>query len=173
MGKIVKTTDFIGKYAITQNQFNTTQLQSFIDKYELLYLYDLLGVTLGNLFYNDIAPLTFLAPVTAKYATLFNAIYSDSTTLCGQIRSEGVKEMLKGFIYWEFVKAQKAKNTITGNVVGQNEVSREADWNETEIYNNYNQAVMSYRSIQRYIVENHTDYTEYKGLIKQYNNWFI
>lgn len=173
MGKIVKTTDFTGKYAITQNQFNTTKLQAFIDKYELLYIYDLLGVTLGNLFYNDIAVSTFLPPVTAKYATLFNAIYSDSDNFCGQIRSEGVKEMLKGFIYWEFVKAQKAKNTITGTVVGQNEVSRETDWNETEIYNNYNQAVMTYRSIQRYISENPSDYTEYKGLNKQYNNWFI
>lgn len=173
MGKIVKTTDFIDKYAISKSQFNTTDLQAFIDKYELLYLYDLLGVTLGNLFYTDIAANTFLPPPTVRFATIFNALYQDGDTFCGQIRSEGVKEMLKGFIYWEFVKSTKTFNTITGTVVGQNEASRETDWNETEVYNNYNQAVHSYRSIQRYIDENSSTYPEYKGLSKQLNSWFI
>lgn len=173
-GKIVQTTDFVGKYAITQNTFNESDLQSFIDKYEILYLYDLLGVTLGNALYANIAPSTFLPPVTAIYATLFNPIYSDENTICSnQIRSNGIKEMLIGFIYWEYTKQQAVNNTITGNVIQQNEVSNGADWNTSEIYNIYNVAVKSYNAIQSYIRKNSTVYPDFNGLYKGLNHWAV
>ena len=38
MGKIVKTTDFVGKYKVSQNNFAETDLQSFIDKFEKVYI---------------------------------------------------------------------------------------------------------------------------------------
>lgn len=174
MGKIVQTTDFVGIYSITQNGHNTPRLQAFIDKYEILYLYDLLGITLGDLFYADIVT-DFTAPVTTKYATLFNSLYddNDNSTICQQIRSEGIKEMLLGFIFWEYVKTQKSFNTITGNVIQSNEVSREALPGETNIYDNYNKALVSYKSIQIYINKNLTDYPEYNGSLKQYANFVI
>lgn len=171
MGKIVRIADFIGQYAITQNPKSETQLQSFIDKYELPYLYDLLGVTLGNLFYADITT-PYTDPDTAIYATIFNPLASDENTICSmQIRSNGIKEMLLGFIYWEYVKAQKIKNTITGNVAQQNETSREACWVESNIYSNYNEAVKTYKTIQWYVNKNSTDYPDYNGLSKQLAHW--
>lgn len=169
MGKIIKTTDFVGKYSISQNSFGATDLQAFIDKYEKVYLRDLLGLTLGDLLYTDIAVSTFLPPVDARFTVLFNAIAQELNG-CDVI-SNGIKEMLLGFIYWEYVKATSVHNTITGNVVAQNEVSNQADWSSTEIYNNYNEATKSYRAIQIYINQNSTDYPEFNGKMKELASW--
>lgn len=171
MGKIVRTTDFVGKYSIAQNSFITPKLQAFIDKFEKVYLYDMLGVTLGDLLYNDIAPGTFLPPATAVYAKLFNPL--QVTGICQSWRSEGIKDMLTAFIYWEFVKDQAAVNTITGPVNQQNEVSNLIDWNNTNVYDNYNAGVRSYTVIQEYVLQNKTDYPDYAGITKTLNSWAI
>lgn len=172
-GKILKTTDFVGKYAISQNQFNTSNLQSFIDKYELLYLYDLLGIDLATAFYADITT-PFSAPVTPKYATIFNPLAIDESTFCNrQLRSEGVKDMLLGFVYWEFVRKQKVKTSLNGPIIQSGETTREADWAETGIYANYNDSVRSYNAIQSYVIKKSVDYTEYNGISKTIVNNFL
>jgi len=171
MGKIVKTTDFVGKYSISQNSFNGSDLQAFIDKYEKVYLRDLLGLVLGDLLYADIAGSTFLPPVTARYTVIFNAIAQEINGC--DVVSNGIKEMLLGFIYFEFVKTQSVHNTTTGNVMAQNEVSVQVDWNSTEVYNNYNEAINSYRAIQIYINENSSTYPEYNGKMKVKAHWSI
>lgn len=170
MAKIVQTTDFVGKYKVTANSFTTTHLQSFIDKYEKKYLYDLLGVELGDLFYADIVT-PFTAPTTLIYSTIFNTLSLDYN--CTQVRSDGIKEMLVGFIYWEFVRTQSVVNTPLGGVMPSNEVSTIPDWNSTQIYQVYNEAVKNYRSIQIYINNNMTLYPLYNGLMKSYNSWAI
>lgn len=171
MGKIVRTTDFVGKYSITQNAFTTPKLQAFIDKFEKVYLHDMLGVTLGDLLYNDIAPNTFLPPVTLIYATLYNPLQLNA--YCNNWRSEGIKEMLTAFIYWELVKDQAIVNTITGPVMQQNEVSKQVDWNATNIYDVYNSGVRSYSVIQAYIEGDKTDYSDYSGIRKTLNSWAV
>lgn len=173
MGKIVKTTDFVGKYSITQNGFTTPKLQAFIDNFEKVYLYDMLGVTLGDLLYNDIASGTFLPPVTAIYADLFNPIYENTGYYRDLWRSAGIKDMITGFIYWEFVRDQSVINTITGPVNQQNEVSNRVDWNTTSIYDNYNSSVRSYCVIQNYCWTNIGDYPDYAGITKKLNSWAI
>jgi hypothetical protein len=169
MSKIVKPTDFIGKYSISQNSFDVIKLQAFIDKYEKKYLYDLLGVTLGDLLYTDIVGVTFLPPPTVIYATIFNPLNSDTNN----IRSNGIKEMLLGFIYWEYCIQNLIKNTPTGFVVAANEVSNAIDWNSTPIYSNYNESVETYRDIQIYVYNNSIDYPDYKGTHKSINHWSI
>lgn len=171
MGKILKTTDFVGKYSISQNSFTIQKLQSFIDKYEKVYLYDMLGVTLGDLLYNDIASGTFLPPASAIYATLFNPL--QTLLICSTWRSEGIKDMLTAFIYWEFVKDQAVVNTITGPVNQQSEVSNLVDWNSTNIYSIYNAGIISYTVIQAYVTQNKTDYPDYAGITKRLNSWAI
>jgi hypothetical protein len=164
MAKIIQTTDFTGKYAISQNNFNTTDLQAFIDKFESKYIYDLLGVTLGTAFLSDIAVTTFLPPVTAKYLTIYNPINQDEPL----VRSIGIKNMLLGFIYFEFVRTQTVQNTLTGNVLNQNEVASVVDWSSTGVYSNYNEAVETYRFIQSYVLDNSATYPEFKGLMKTF-----
>jgi hypothetical protein len=170
MAKIIQITDFKDKYAITQNSFSTTSLQSFINNYELKYLYDLLGVTLGDLLYADITT-PFAEPDTLIYQTIFNSLNYDDSNI--QIRSNGIKEMLLGFIYFEYTRTQNVQNTITGNVQAQNEVSQLVNYGSTPIYFNYNEAVKTYRSIQIYINDNLTVYPTFNGLMKSYTSQFV
>jgi hypothetical protein len=170
MSKIIKTTDFVGIYAISQNSNSTTVLQSYIDKYETLYIYDLLGKELGDLFLADISP-AYSNPATLKYLTIYNSLSIDFIN--NEVRSNGIKEMLIGFIYFEYVRKNTVKNTLVGNIIAANEVSTQSDWNNTNIYLNYNEAVRTYNSIQTYIEQNLGNYPEYNGNIKKYSNWAI
>ncbi len=163
MAKIVQTTDFIGKYAISQNNFNTTDLQAFIDKFESKYIYDLLGVTLGDLLLDDITT-DFTEPDTQIYKDIFNSLNQDEPL----VRSVGIKNMLLGFIYFEYVRTQTVQNTLVGNVVSQNEVSSVVDWSSTGVYSNYNEAIGTYRAIQCYVLDNSATYPEFKGLMKTF-----
>lgn len=169
MGKIVKPADFVGKYSISQNSFNTTDLQAFIDKYEKVYLRELLGLTLGDLLHADITP--FNPPATARFQDIFNPIALEINNC--DIISDGIKEILTCFIYWEFVKSQSVSNSVTGVVAAQNEVSSQVDFNKTEVYNIYNLGIDNYRAIQVYINNNSSTYPEFKGKMKVKNAWFI
>jgi len=169
MAKIVQTTDFIGKYAISQINFNTSDLQAFIDKYESIYVYVLLGVELGGVLLAYIAASTFLPPVTAKYATIFNILSQDEPL----VRSNGIKEMLLGFVYFEFVRTQTVQNTLVGNVLNQNEVSVNVDFANTVVYLNYNEAIRTYRGIQCYVLDNLSTYPEFKGLMKTFAHTLV
>ena len=172
MSKIVQISDFKGKYAVSQNAFDTVTLQSYIDKYETKYLYDLLGVALGDLLFADIAT-PFTVPTTLIYQTIFNALNIDNAnySYCDQIRSNGIKEMLIGFIYFEYIRTKAFVNTPVGSVVAQNEVSNISDFSSTLIYINYNEAVKSYKSIQNYIPLYSSDYPTFNGVNKSYNSW--
>jgi hypothetical protein len=162
MGKIVQISDFKGLYAVSQNSFNTGDLQSCIDKYEIIYLRDLLGVTLGNSFYADITT-PYSPPVSANNIILFNELFSDEPL----IKSLGIKQMLVSFIYFEFTRNGTSKNTITGNVIQQNEVSIQSKWGETSINQVYNESICTYNYIQEYINYNYTTYPTFAGLIKK------
>lgn len=173
MAKIVQISDFKGKYQVSLGAFDANTLQSYIDKYEKKYLYDLLGVALGDLLLADITT-PFAGPTTPIYQTIFNALNSDDTSyFCNQIRSNGIKEMLIGFIYFEYIRSKAVVNTPVGSVVAQNEVSNISDFSSTLIYVNYNEAIKSYKSIQSYISINSTDYPTFNGTLKSYNNQFV
>ncbi len=171
MGKIVKTTDFVGKYKISQNGFSETDLQAFIDKYEKVYIRRLLGLVTGDLFYADIAVTTYLPPADPIYLVLFNPIASVINGC--EIISNGVKEMLLGFIYWEYTRFASTQNTLNGNVMQENETSKAIDWMSTPIYDNYNEAVKSYSAIQYFINNDTTNYPDYNGQILGYANPII
>lgn len=161
MGKIVKTTDFVGKYKISQNSFAQDDLQAFIDKFEKVYIRKLLGLTTGDLFYADIAALTFLPPTDPIYSVLFNPI-AVVINNC-DIISNGVKEILLGFIYWEYVRWSSTQQTLNGSIAQDSETAIKIDWSSTPIYGNYNDSVMSYSAIQYFINNDKTDYPDYNG----------
>jgi len=167
MGLIVKAADFTGKYTIAQTSF--TDLDSYILKYEERYLIELLGVELFDLFKADIA--TPLSPPTDPiYLAIYNPIREDDSS-CIRI-SEGMKEMLLGFIYFEYQRDIKFYSTPSGTVVGQSEVARESSGDENYIYGRYNEAVKSYNTIQWYIRDNETeDYPTFNGHCKQISSW--
>lgn len=169
MAKIVQISDFKGEYAITMDAFSGIHLQKFIDTFELKYLIDMLGVTLGSNLYADITT-AFTPPTNTFYLYIFNSFSYDENN--NQIKSEGIKKMLIGFIYFEYVRFQKSKNTATGNVNGNNEVSIPAMWGETGIYVNYNNSIDTYKTIQYHINQNLANYSNYNGLCKEYTSQF-
>ena len=168
MGLLIVKADFTGKYKIAQDNYSV--VDSYIAKFEELYLIDLLGVDLFNLFKLDV---TAYAPVTAKYLALYNTIRLDDTGTNTIRISEGMKAMVLGFVYFEYMRDMKYKATPSGTVTGVAEVSRETAFEENNIYGRYNSSLASYRTIQWYIENNEAgyEYDEYNGQPKKLVNW--
>ena len=166
MGLIINTEDFVGKYRINQN--DCSDLQKYIDKFESEYLQELLGCDLYELFKTDFE-ITGTAPTDAIYTKIFDEFCQDES-LC-IIRSQGMKEMLIGFIYYEFVKDAPYKAGDNGAVMNAVEVSTHAGTNEHDIYTRYNIAVETHKAIQWCICENSADYPTFNGQNKVLNHW--
>ena len=167
MGILIVNTDFVGKYKVSANSFQSTEFDNFITQYETDYLYKLLGKTLADLF---IADLTNKVPVTQIYLDIYNAIYAD---LFGCKRdSTGMKNMMLGFIYFEWMRKMNVNPTITGNVVNSNENSTQA-FSLFDIYGRYNDSINNFKTIQIYCLNNSTDYPYFDGSNLDYSNWSI
>ncbi len=185
MGLLIDKSDFqTGKYKVSLTRF--ADIDSYIDKYEEQCLMELLGVALFDLFKADLAGSPKV-PASPIYQALYNPIREDfqgSVGLnwwdcfdwpfpgcypSGIMVSDGMKEMLKGFIYFQYMRDEKVKVTPSGAVVGQSDNSREAG--EHDIYNRYNEAVKSHTVIQYYILKHRTDYPTFNGRPKQLSYW--
>ncbi len=166
MGLLINKVDFIGTYKVAQNTY--TDIDAYITKYEEAYLIDLLGVELFNLFKTYVTtPLT-----NADYLYIREPFKYDQNSCI--ISSEGMKSMLLGFVYWEYMRGQKIKKTISGAVVNQSENSREASINNTDIYQKFNDAIKTYEVIQFYIRDNKAlKYPQYNGQCKRFSYWCI
>lgn len=161
--------DFTGLYKITSNTYTDASTQLYIDKYEKKYLTDLLGVDLYDLF---IADLVAGVPQTAKYLTIYNAFAFDDGVGSGcQHRSNGMLEMLKGFIYFHVMRDMLAQSTINGKIKNEFSNASQARAVETNVYDNYNEAVKTYQQIQWYIEDNLTDYPLFNGMAKGFIDW--
>lgn len=153
---VVTKYDFIGEFGITQGKpivsvsggVGTDDLIGFIDREEKKILIDLMGYDMA---------IDFISNYDSDpdYAILFSTL-----TYNGRI-SFGIKEMLKGFIYYEYHKSG-IKNVYQGQVVPKNETSRNA--NDT-LKNSvlYNDAVDAYNVISNYIATNTATYDLYKS----------
>ena len=164
MGILITSADFTGKYAIPQDSFSN--LDGIIAAYEETYLIDLLGVDLYNLF---VADLSSKIPVTAKYLTIYNPFNNDYGSTVK--RSIGMKKMILGFIFFEYMRELKFKNTISGVNVQASELNRETDG--TTLFKNYNESVNTFTTIQWKIRQNPADYLDYNGQCKKIANPFF
>jgi len=155
---ILSTTDFTGKYQISTGMYDTDKLQDYINRYEPRYLKELFGVSLYNDFQSD---LLNNVPQSPNFLVVFNPLSEDMGYNfyyfngiyegVNQIDSEGIKEMLKGFIYFEYVKDLSNQITPIGLVKPQNENSTVANTLFSMMYTRYNEAIRSYNSIRDFI----------------------
>ena len=169
MGFYVNSTDFIGKFEIHQGMYDVANIDAYIQKYELRYLVEMLGVDLFNAYYLDANAQLDHIPLDP----LFSFIYEPFTWQNGIqyweiLYSYGIKEMLIGFIYFEIMKDSITMNTLAGSVTQKSENSAGAI---TTIYGKYNDAVKTYQAIQTYIVYNSGSYPTFRGNSKQYAHW--
>ena len=178
---ILQISDFtLGKYKIPQAKgVCEGQLQSYIDRYEKRVLIDLLGCDLANLF---IADLVEGIPQTEIYLNIFNEICVDlqngffqsyywTTGLCycqpKRIISRGIKEMLKGMVFFQYMRDFPNQRDITGINRIDTENSTHAMFSQWGISDFYNESIEDYNNIQYYIYENKTDYASFNGVPKK------
>jgi len=148
---IVNISDFTGKYQLSTGMYDTVKLQDYIDKYEKRYLIELFGANLYDEFISDLD--TNNIPQSPNFLKVFNPFY-ENLTFRQLIISEGIKEMLKGFIYFEYSKDLINQMTPYGNVRPISENSEPVSTLYSMIYARYNEAIKSYKAIQMYIQVN-------------------
>jgi hypothetical protein len=158
---ITSISDYKGKYKLSTGMYDQNKIQDYIDRYEPRYLRALMGVDLYNQFESD---LDGGIPQSPNLLKIYNALYEDVGSfyyhwkrvyeMYDQIESEGIKEMLKGFIYFEYAKDLVNEMTPYGNVKPVAENSEVANTLFSMIYTRYNEAIRSYQSVQDYILLN-------------------
>lgn len=160
------TADFVGKYKLAKDTYSKDLLDSYIEKYEKIYLQDLLGCELYDAFIADLNTDTPPAPLSQRFIDIYEERCIND--VCGiMYRSDGILDMLKGFIYYHYILDQKFKSTIIGTVVNEGSFSREIGAAKSTMEDRYNSAVDSYISIQLFILDNEDIYPEYKGIKKR------
>ena len=172
MGLVITDYDFDeGKYVINDNDITRQDLKEYIDDYELKFIYQLLGIELGDLFIADLDPET-KTPTTTRFFKIFNPLYFKSQSCDRITQSKGMIDVLKGFVYTEFVKEQNFKNNFNGNSQNLFESGTNLPAYKNGVIVKFNQALDSYNAIQEYICENQDDYPEFDGERKNYMSPF-
>ena len=169
--------DFIGICNVSVNEFTEVELQLYIDRFEERYLTDLLGCDMYADFVADLMPTPAVVgsvPQAAKFTQLFEAFCIDYSTDSGiQCVSEGMLEMLKLFIYYEWVRDSGFDIAITGATKNKFSNAESVRITQTRAEQNYNLAVVTYQTIQWYIDDNPLsyDYDNFNGFNKDFISW--
>ena len=192
MGILINTSDFSDRtnYAKFYIPFNTSlcgseeQLQGYIERYEKKYINQLLGVDLANLFITD---LVDQVPQQDIYLAIYNPIEKDLTndensqvyysSLCNcsnkQIETNGMKSLLMGLIFFQYMRDQPYSRENTGVRRKAGEISVNSSFYQWGIADHYNESVKDYQETQYYILleqsENNT-YQEFNGVKKNFTS---
>ena len=161
MGLIIVKEDFVGKFDLVKSI--NDKIESYIETYEESYLRELLGINLFNLYKADVANHL---PVTDSYLTITNPLYVEQSGY--SIVSNGIKDMLLGFIFFEYVRDNKIKQSMSGSVVNGVDSSNN-DFTQEFLFQRYNESIDIYKNIQLYIELNKSTYTTYNGFTKGYS----
>ena len=153
--------DFTGKYELHTGMYDQAKLLEYIQIYEEQYLIDLFGATLYDEFINDLDNNNY--PESPNFQKVFDPFHLDNTsngfltsynTYNNVIVSKGILEMLKGFIYFEYVKDTANQITSQGQKIPTGENSLTATTLYNMMYTRYWEALKTYRAIQWYIYKN-------------------
>ena len=162
MATILKETDFdLGVLRLNQDQNTINDLSAIIDANKESFLVkNILGVTLGEAYLSDLIGDPLL-PQSAANIAIFSAFeftYSDVSYYC-----KGLKEILKGLLYAEFVSDQGVVNQSAGNVkLSQEAVSSEGLQAKAII--EYNRAAREVDYLQMFVDDNAADYPDFNGI---------
>lgn len=153
---------FVGKYKLNTGMYSTTDIQAYIDKYEQMYLVQLMGADLYNEFLSDLNnSVSPVVPYSPNFLKIFNSFY-ENVSIFQLLYSEGLINMLLGFIYFEYTKDLLTTITIAGEVSQNAENSAKVSALSSGMWDRYNLSVKTYNTIQNYIRLN---YGKEKGQI--------
>jgi hypothetical protein len=146
----LEVSDFTGKFQLHTGMYDQSKLESYIERYEKKYLVQLFGVELYNDFMGDIDAGM---PQSPNFIKIFNP-FNEQIDMLNIAMSEGILDMLKGFIYFEYAKDLINQMTPFGNVAQQSENSSVVTPLYSMMYARYNESVKTYRAIQTYMIYN-------------------
>lgn len=162
---IINVSDFTGKYSLSKGMFSETTITDYITRYQDQYLKELFGVKLFNQFNSD---LLAGVPQSPNFIKVFDPLSEDVDIMIsryyrgfgysGILISNGIKDMLLGFIYYEYAKDLVNQMTPFGNTKPQSENSDIANTLFSMMYNRYNESIGTYQAIQDYIILNQSDF---------------
>ncbi len=171
----LQPSNFVGFTEQSINEFTSPKLQLYLDRLEPRLLTDLLGCDLYDLFVLDLLPTPAVptsVPQTAIYISIFDAFCNDDGNTNGhQHVSEGIIEMLKFFIMFEYANDNQYDFALTGATKNTFSNAEIAKLNMTNAIDNYNLGVKTYREIQWFICDNSADYPLYNGMKKEFMSW--
>jgi hypothetical protein len=151
----INNTDFYGKFELTIGEFTGQKLTDYINRYQNEFTIELLGVELYDL---------YLANSTdPEFVIIEDPLIFQSN--CGKIyKSQGMKDMLKGFIFFMYGRDLPTQQTVTGAVKQSSENSMHPSNVNALLWQRYNESVTSYEAIQAYIRENSDVYPTFRGM---------
>jgi hypothetical protein len=162
MGFIIQKSDFVGKYELAKSI--TDKIDLYIDMYEIQFLNDLLGVELASLL---LADLDSYEPQTQRFTDIFEEI---NFTHCGvNYHSKGIKNILLGFVWFEYVRDSIVAQSQNGAVNTTTETATPVSGNFS--YERYNNSISWSETIQKYITLDLDVYPEFNGSIKKATSW--
>jgi hypothetical protein len=143
--------DFQGKFQLHTGMYTNSTIQDYIDRYEPLYLMQLFGAKMFDEFVADMGVLNI--PISPNFQFVFNPFH-ENYAFRSLIVSNGIIDMLKGFIYFEYCKDLTNQMTINGNVRPVGENSGDISTLYSMMFTRYNESIRTYRAIQQHIVHN-------------------
>jgi hypothetical protein len=157
---ILTAADFqTGTIKIASDQYTAADVLSYITMYEPVYLRKMFGKALYDLFAANLTGNPQV-PADARFLAVFNAFAE--TIDEDLVVSDGIKLMLKGFIYYEFVRKQPFPNTINGNTRNVSEASENASSNSIALIEEvHNRAVFTFEAIRTKLSDDAETYPEY------------
>ena len=164
MGTFVEVDDFRGRFAVSKNEYTENIIDEYIDYYEPIYLAMVLGVELSKLVIQE------AANAVPRIDAIINPFMMDVD--CGIVKSDGVKNMLLGFLFFEIsTKSLDANKTLGGNTQNVSDNSERLSQINAGIWKLYNIAVDTGCSIQYLVKSDATLYPEYNGQKLEIATW--
>lgn len=172
MSRFVTIDDFkVQPFRVPKNQNDGTSFQALIDKAERDCINALFGKELADLFLADWDAVP-TGPIDPRFVFIYNAFtFQDDHYY---LVSDGIKEMLQGFIYFEIMrKMRQTRVTTTGTKKSRSANSESVPVNDHDVNGRYNTAVDTFQVLQTYMKCVDPDlYPEFKGIHKKHNHPF-
>jgi len=161
-----------GRYKIPLNPDQQTGgIQDYITDAETKYLVMLFGVELYDLFIIDLATAPAGSPTAPRFVKVYDPFNEQTETHL--IVSTGIKEMLKGFVYYLYTRDIITRMTTVGAEMAQGANSEAITAIKHDITSRFNEAVDEFQTLQYYMTEvNPDDYPEFVGAHEDFNHPF-
>ena len=170
---IIVPDDFeTGRFKIPLNPKQVTlDLPAYILRVEAYYLPRLFGKELYDLFIADLALPVVDEPTDPLFVFIYNAfVYQDDL---GFLDSEGIEDMIKGLVYYEYLRDHITRVTTEGIKQTNGANSSNVSGIQHDLTSRYNESIDTYKTIQRYVyIIKPDDYPTFDGVELNFNHTF-